>query len=166
MSGERGPWMGYLTKPKEQQKVSCPCCEHFTLRERGWFEMCSECGWEDDGQDDADADVVRGGPNRSLSWRRPARFTEIGSASQRRSCLSWTFPELQLGFEQGGGDSGPLRFLVANQSRPPVRCQLRKQPFRQIQDGLSLGNQQLPIHRLRSSAPLLYSPQSTHQTSP
>ena len=26
-----------------------------------------ECGWEDDGQDDHDADVVRGGPNGRLS---------------------------------------------------------------------------------------------------
>lgn len=26
-----------------------------------------ECGWEDDGQDDKDAHIVRGGPNGSLS---------------------------------------------------------------------------------------------------
>ena len=38
-----------------------------TLSERGGFEICSVCWWEDDGQDDADADVVRGGPNGDLS---------------------------------------------------------------------------------------------------
>ena len=29
--------------------------------------MCPVCWWEDDGQDDVDADVVRGGPNGELS---------------------------------------------------------------------------------------------------
>ena len=38
-----------------------------TLTERGSFEIYRECDWEDDGQDDADADVVRGGPNGRLS---------------------------------------------------------------------------------------------------
>jgi len=34
---------------------------------RGDFEICDECGWEDDGQDDPHADEVWGGPNGSLS---------------------------------------------------------------------------------------------------
>ncbi|WP_081784825.1 CPCC family cysteine-rich protein [Cellulomonas sp. KRMCY2] len=46
---------------------SCPCCGHVTLAERGGYETCGECGWEDDGQDNHDAHVVRGGPNRHLS---------------------------------------------------------------------------------------------------
>lgn len=48
-------------------KAPCPCCGWRTLLERGAFEMCPVCWWEDDGQDEADADVVRGGPNGSLS---------------------------------------------------------------------------------------------------
>ncbi len=47
--------------------LSCPCCGHPTLAERGGGERCSECGWYDDGQDDHDSDVVRGGPNGCLS---------------------------------------------------------------------------------------------------
>ncbi|MEU2155428.1 CPCC family cysteine-rich protein [Streptomyces sp. NPDC019396] len=31
------------------------------------FEICHVCFWEDDGQDEHDADEVRGGPNGSLS---------------------------------------------------------------------------------------------------
>jgi len=42
---------------------SCPCCGHVTLAERGAYEICDECGWEDDGQDDHDAESVRRGPN-------------------------------------------------------------------------------------------------------
>lgn len=45
----------------------CPCCSCRTLNERGAFEMCPVCWWEDDGQDNADADVARGGPNGELS---------------------------------------------------------------------------------------------------
>jgi hypothetical protein len=62
-----GPWVGRLTKPAHARKLMCPCCGYWTLSERGTFEICAECGWEDDGQDDADADVVRGGPNGALS---------------------------------------------------------------------------------------------------
>ncbi|MFF5703091.1 CPCC family cysteine-rich protein [Streptomyces sp. NPDC012794] len=47
--------------------VTCPCCFERTLEERANFEICPECGWEDDGQGDADAHLVRGGPNGSLS---------------------------------------------------------------------------------------------------
>lgn len=40
----------------------CPCCGYRTLRERGGFEICPVCFWEDDGQDNDDADGRRGGP--------------------------------------------------------------------------------------------------------
>ena len=45
----------------------CPCCGARTLPDRGSFQMCPVCWWEDDGQDDHDADEVRGGPNGTLS---------------------------------------------------------------------------------------------------
>ncbi|HDV6321953.1 TPA: hypothetical protein RJR38_003806 [Burkholderia multivorans] len=32
--------------------LRCPCCRSKTLRERGGFEICSVCFWQDDGQDD------------------------------------------------------------------------------------------------------------------
>lgn len=35
--------------------------------ERGGFEICELCGWEDDGQDETDAERVLGGPNYELS---------------------------------------------------------------------------------------------------
>ncbi|MEV4367605.1 CPCC family cysteine-rich protein [Nonomuraea sp. NPDC049637] len=49
------------------QPYTCPCCFHRTLPDRGGFGFCEECGWEDDGQDDHNADVVMGGPNGSDS---------------------------------------------------------------------------------------------------
>lgn len=43
--------------------------------------MCPVCYWEDDGQDDADADTVRGGPNGGLSLSEARRnFEEFGAS--------------------------------------------------------------------------------------
>jgi hypothetical protein len=42
---------------------------HKTLSERAAWEICEVCFWEDDGQDEADIDKCRGGPNGSLSLR-------------------------------------------------------------------------------------------------
>ena len=60
---------------------TCPCCGYRTLRERGGYEICAECGWEDDGQDDHDSDIVWGGPNgpRSLDAARSAYVAEGGT---------------------------------------------------------------------------------------
>ncbi|WP_240918015.1 CPCC family cysteine-rich protein [Phycicoccus sp. HDW14] len=65
---------------------SCPCCGHVTLAERGGYEICDECGWEDDGQDDHDAEVVRGGPNgrESLASARAAYIGEGGTPLPHR----------------------------------------------------------------------------------
>ena len=55
-----------FAKPRDEP-YTCPCCGHPTLPERGVYDICRECGWEDDGQDDHDCSVVRGGPNGSMS---------------------------------------------------------------------------------------------------
>lgn len=47
--------------------LRCPCCRNKTLMQRGEFDICPVCFWEDDGQDDDDALDVRGGPNGDLS---------------------------------------------------------------------------------------------------
>jgi hypothetical protein len=53
--------------PPEGGPYHCPCCGCRTLDERGGSDICPLCFWEDDGQDDQDVEVVRGGPNGSLS---------------------------------------------------------------------------------------------------
>ena len=58
----------------------CPCCRCRTLLERAGYEICPVCFWEDDGQDDHDADDVRGGPNADLSLGRARQnFREFGA---------------------------------------------------------------------------------------
>jgi hypothetical protein len=56
-----------VSAPPRAEPYTCPCCGHPTLPERGGYDICTECGWEDDGQDEHDRGVVRGGPNGGLS---------------------------------------------------------------------------------------------------
>ncbi|MGA4686539.1 CPCC family cysteine-rich protein [Micromonospora sp. AB353] len=67
------------------EPYACPCCRHPTLKGRGQFEICFACGWEDDGQDDEDADTVRGGPNGALSLTDARRaYAERRARWERR----------------------------------------------------------------------------------
>jgi len=69
----RTAWFEFYTgqrnvvAPLRTEPYSCPCCGHLTLSERGGYDVCRECGWEDDGQDGHDSNVVRGGPNGRMS---------------------------------------------------------------------------------------------------
>lgn len=64
------------------KKVACPCCGHLTLEERGAFDICSVCFWEDDGQDDVDAHISRGGPNRGSLWQARTNFLLFGACEE------------------------------------------------------------------------------------
>lgn len=53
--------------PETEAPYTCPCCGHRTLPSRGGYDLCPECDWEDDGQDDHDSALLRGGPNGTTS---------------------------------------------------------------------------------------------------
>jgi hypothetical protein len=72
-------------RPERDRPYACPCCGYLTLGSRGNYEICAVCFWEDDGQDDHDAEVVRGGPNRGLSLAQAREnFAEFGASELRR----------------------------------------------------------------------------------
>jgi Cysteine-rich CPCC len=69
----------------------CPCCGFMTLTERSAYEICAVCFWEDDGQDDRDADEVRGGPNGGLSLAKAREnYLSLGACDQR--CTQFVRP--------------------------------------------------------------------------
>ena len=68
----------------DQTRFSCPCCQHLTLGAQGGFEICPVCFWEDDGQDDDAATVVRGGPNGKLSLKQARENFKVCGASEAR----------------------------------------------------------------------------------
>ncbi|MGW1271857.1 CPCC family cysteine-rich protein [Streptomyces sp. NPDC002491] len=71
---------------------ACPCCKLLTLEARGQYDICHECGWEDDAQDDLNADEVWGGPNGSESLTdarlRYALYVETARATDPRSAAN------------------------------------------------------------------------------
>lgn len=71
-------------RPSQDGRFLCPCCGCFTLGSAGSFEICPVCFWEDDGQDDGDAEVVRGGPNGRLSLSRAREnYLRFGARDER-----------------------------------------------------------------------------------
>ena len=73
-----------VLRPRGDGPYACPCCGYVTLAERGGFEICPVCFWEDDGQDDPDADLVLGGPNGGLSLTLArGNFTAFGASDPR-----------------------------------------------------------------------------------
>jgi hypothetical protein len=72
-----------LDKPANRP-LRCPCCGCRTFEERSAFEICEVCYWEDDGQDDHNADKVKGGPNGSLSLSQArANYLRLGACEER-----------------------------------------------------------------------------------
>jgi hypothetical protein len=63
----------------------CPCCGYPTLSERGGYDICPICYWEDDGQDDETADPVLGGPNSDYSLTEARRNFIDGGTQYRAS---------------------------------------------------------------------------------
>lgn len=75
-----------MTSGDDDGPFACPCCGYLTLGERGAFEICAVCFWEDDGQDEHDADAVRGGPNGRLSLSDARRnFDLVGACEERHT---------------------------------------------------------------------------------
>lgn len=73
-----------LTNPPPGLPLRCPCCGCRTLDERVEYEICAVCFWEDDGQDEHDAGVVRGGPNGTLSLAQArANYLRFGACEAR-----------------------------------------------------------------------------------
>jgi hypothetical protein len=71
-------------KSSDGNKYRCPCCNYRTLDERGDDEICPVCFWEDDGQDNHDADIIRGGPNCALSLTQARKnFLQFKAADKR-----------------------------------------------------------------------------------
>src|SRR6266496_3736756 len=65
-------------------RFACPCCRYLTLDERGGYEICPVCLWEDDGQDDQDAARVRGGSNGFLSLDEARRnYVAFGACDDK-----------------------------------------------------------------------------------
>ena len=57
----------------------CPCCGYKTLDERGSFDICDVCFWEDDGIEELDKES---GPNRMTLREGKENFEKIGACEK------------------------------------------------------------------------------------
>jgi hypothetical protein len=65
----------------ETCRIRCLCCGYKTLDVPEALGLCPVCWWQDDGQDDSDADVVRGMANGALSLSAARQnFIAFGAA--------------------------------------------------------------------------------------
>lgn len=60
--------------------VQCYCCGYFTLSERGQYEICDVCFWEDDGLIDF---FEASGPNYISLEEGRKNFLEFGACEER-----------------------------------------------------------------------------------
>lgn len=68
---------------KEGIKYRCPCCGYKTLDERGGYEICSVCFWEDDGQDEEEAATNRFfGPNHMSLAQARENYRKLGAMDE------------------------------------------------------------------------------------
>lgn len=79
-----GTFRNIRIDPAPGERHACPCCAMLTLPSRGWYEICPVCGWEDDGQDDHDAEELRGAPNKVSLAQARRNFAEFGASEDRR----------------------------------------------------------------------------------
>lgn len=58
---------------------TCPCCGYRSLRERGGYEICRVCFWEDDGTSNPES---MSGPNQMTLSEARRNFEEIGAVNE------------------------------------------------------------------------------------
>lgn len=66
--------------------LQCPCCDFFTLSERGGFEICPICYWEDEGSDLEALDQPSGANHITLREAR-RNFNELGACDHSARSL-------------------------------------------------------------------------------
>ncbi len=78
MSNEGAAWYEPADPTPRQQ---CPCCDYYSLAERGNYLICKVCFWEDDGLD-IDALDEHSGPNHMTLREDRANFRRCGACDE------------------------------------------------------------------------------------
>lgn len=102
-----GQQLGRTVVGEVEALVACPCCSHRTLDERGGYDICPVCFWEDDGVDDPG---TSSGPNHLTLGEARRNFAAFGAVTRReRAFVDPQGPQKYPRAPEGPGPSGPLR---------------------------------------------------------
>jgi hypothetical protein len=80
--------------------AACPCCGYRSLEERGNYEICGVCFWEDDGSND---EMRYSGPNHMTLGEARANFAALGAV--RDTAKRFVLPD------------GPKRYVQSSSDR-------------------------------------------------
>ncbi|MCS3530123.1 CPCC family cysteine-rich protein [Chryseobacterium sp. JUb7] len=69
-----------MKKVIEKYEFQCYCCGYFTIEERGHYEICDVCFWEDDGSNILDEES---GPNYMTLEEGRKNFAKFGACEER-----------------------------------------------------------------------------------
>ena len=72
----------FQLKSNVMPEVQCPCCDYFSLEQRGQYDICKVCFWEDDGLDLDQLDQISGPNHMSLREARK-NFATFGACDQK-----------------------------------------------------------------------------------
>ncbi|WP_243472115.1 CPCC family cysteine-rich protein [Winogradskyella sp. MH6] len=61
-----------------ESELQCPCCDYYTLSERGVYDICPICFWEDDAIDITELDK-HSGPNHITLREGRLNFEKYGA---------------------------------------------------------------------------------------
>jgi hypothetical protein len=120
------PFKNTFKLPQAGVKYPCPCCGRKTLIERGAYEICPVCFWEDDGQDDQDADRARGGPNGALSLTQARQNFLVYTACAERFVSNIRPPSPEESEQPMTNPDPDLQLITVFESDDPVAFNLAK----------------------------------------
>jgi hypothetical protein len=63
------------------KSVQCPCCDYYSLSDKGEYSICKVCFWEDDGLD-IDSLDTSSSPNRMTLREARANFKSFGACDK------------------------------------------------------------------------------------
>lgn len=63
---------------------ACPCCGYLTLSQRGMYEICEVCFWEDDGVEQPDDYSM---PNHLFLAQGQENFLKLGACDEHAVSL-------------------------------------------------------------------------------
>ena len=70
----------YTILDSVESLLTCPCCDYKTIQEKGSYEICPVCKWENDGNDDIN---VYSSCNRLTLKEGISNFKKYGACDER-----------------------------------------------------------------------------------
>lgn len=84
---------------KSNSYIQCYCCGYFTIKERGNYEICSVCFWEDDGGNKGRTKTYSGVNYMTLEVGR-MNFIKIGACASKFIQYVQKDPETKFKYEK------------------------------------------------------------------